>query len=512
VNSQVIARNSMAYGIETASGILATLATSIAMARVLGPEKLGYFNYIMLLTNMSGVIGSLGVPLTARKYMAEYLGRGEPGVARSIFFYTLRAQTAMAFLLMCAGLVLVYTVAEPAQRTMSAFQVASVFPSMLVGIPSQANLAAENMRANVPGAVVSQLIYLIAVALSLSFGWDLLGVAIGILAYRSIELAMRLIPVLKWMRSLPAVALPPELRRKMWSFSGHGTMLMLLYVVVWNRSDVLFLKWLHPDIAQVSFFSAAFGVSEKILLAPMVFVSALGASLMAQYGRDPAKLPRMVVTAGRYVLLFALPMLLGTAVLSRAIVPAVYGGEYGPAIPVLGVAATLAIFKSILHPAQQALQATENQRFLVWWGCLCAALNIGLDILLIPRHGALGAAWANGLAQAAAGVGIWIRAWQVFRFRVEAGGILKIVAASTTMAAAVWALTASLGAWSAAAVGVPAGAIVLFVAFRLLGVLTEEDRERLLHARKAMPAVARRPYERLLDFVRPPQAGQGAAL
>ena len=481
------------------------------MARVLGPQRLGYFNFIMWLTNVSGLIGSIGVPLTARKYMAEYLGRGEGGIARSVFFATLRVQAATAAVITATGMILVFTVSDPAYRYISAFQMASVLPAMMVGIPSQANMAAENLMANVLGGVVGQGIYIVSVILSLVFGWNLQGIAIGIFVYRSTEVVIRMIPVLRWMKSLPEVPLPSALRRKMWSFSGQGTILVLLNVVVWDRSDIVFLKWLSRDITQISFFSAAFGLTEKVLLLPQTFNSALGASLMAQYGRDSGRLPSMVITAVRYILLFAFPMLLGMAVLSPSIIPIIYGHQYLPAIPVLAVAAVLAIPKSMIQPAQQALQATENQGFLVWWGCICGAVNVALDLLLIPHFAAVGAAWANGLAQTAAAIGIWIRAWQVLRFRPDVGGIVKIVASSLVMAGLVWVISTPLGPWAGAAVGVPAGAAILFLCFRLTGALSSDDRKRLVYFEKMLPAFTRSAYARFLDFVAPASATREAA-
>ena len=81
------------------------------MARIIGPQKLGYFNYVMWLANMSGIVGSVGVPMTTRKYMAEYLGRGEPGVARAVFFATMQLQQLMSslpYLATVIVLVLIY--------------------------------------------------------------------------------------------------------------------------------------------------------------------------------------------------------------------------------------------------------------------------------------------------------------------------------------------------------------------------------------------------------------------
>src|SRR4029079_17499723 len=94
-NTRTIGRNSFWYAVETGFVFVTALITSIAMARVMGPHKLGYFNYIAWLVNSTALVGSLGIPTTTSKFMAECLGRGENGTARAIFSFTMKLQTGM---------------------------------------------------------------------------------------------------------------------------------------------------------------------------------------------------------------------------------------------------------------------------------------------------------------------------------------------------------------------------------------------------------------------------------
>ena len=99
MNTSTIARNSLWYGVEIAITMVSGILTSIIIARALGPVKLGHYTYIAWLVNIAGSIGALGVPAATGKYMAEYLGRGEPAIARAIYFATLRLQISLATLL-----------------------------------------------------------------------------------------------------------------------------------------------------------------------------------------------------------------------------------------------------------------------------------------------------------------------------------------------------------------------------------------------------------------------------
>jgi O-antigen/teichoic acid export membrane protein len=50
-NTRTIARNSFWYGLELLFGLCAALVTSVAVARVMGPERLSYYQLMVWLTN-----------------------------------------------------------------------------------------------------------------------------------------------------------------------------------------------------------------------------------------------------------------------------------------------------------------------------------------------------------------------------------------------------------------------------------------------------------------------------
>jgi O-antigen/teichoic acid export membrane protein len=499
-NTRTIARNSLWYGLEMGFVfVTATLAT-IIMARAFGPQKLGYFNYIQWLANMSGAIGSLGIPMTTRKYMAEYLGAGEAGIARAVFFATFRLQSLIGLFITIISLTIVGLLGDPAHRLVSAIQVASILPAMAVYVPAQANTARENLKANVTGSVVQGCIYLGTVILSLVQGWGLLGIAIGLFSGRAAELVVRTVPVLRWIKRLPRAPLPNELRKRMLSFSGQGTLLMLLDIVVWDRSDIVLLKFLSSDVSQISFYSVAFNLAERAMVFPQTFGTAIGATIMAQYGRDKSRLSSIASASARYMLLCSLPLLLGLAAVSSPAIRLVYGKQYIPAIPVLAAAAVLAISKPLLLPAQQLLQADEKQRFLLWFGCFCGATKIALDYVLIPHFAALGAAVANGLAQIMAVVGIWIYATRAFQLRLDILRLLRIAIVGAVMALCVFPISIAIRPAISLSLGIATGAFVFLIGIRGLRVLQDEDRYRLSQLEQRLPPSIRAISTRLVVF------------
>jgi O-antigen/teichoic acid export membrane protein len=501
-SSRKVAGNFAWNGIEQLLVIVGAMFITIAMARVIGPTRLGYFNFLYWTTNISGVIGSLGIPRATWKYMAEYRGEGRMDLVRSVYAMSLKMQIAISGLIALAGIALVLVLGDPAYRTVAILLVVSIVPQMITFIPSKANEAREMFSANVKAGVISLLVNLLGVLISLLLGWDLVGVAATVLLYRVVELGIKAGSVQRWIGAYPIVALPPDLFKKLLTFSGLGTGLMVLQFVIWDRSDILLLKMLQPDIKQIAFFSICFSLAERGLRLPQAFGAALSATQAVQYGRDKDRLYKMTADAGTYVLILAIPMLLAAAVLREPIITLLYGTKYLPAIPVFAVVALFAIPKAILTPAESLLNSTGDLKFLLYWGGLCGAVNIALDLALIPHYGALGAAYGNGTAQTLGMLGIWGRAIRHHGVAMRWASLGKVVLAACATASVI----SISQQWSEIeliriVLGSGVGALTFVLLLRLLRVFSEADRARFLQAGLALPARLHSPFREVLNFV-----------
>src|SRR5207302_7187254 len=123
------------------------------------------------------------------------------------------------------------------------------------------------------------------------------------------------------------------------------------------------------------------------------------------------------------------------ACLSGPVVSALYGAPYAPLVPVLAVLALFAIPKALLPTAQNLLQASDEQTFLVKLGGACAIVNILLDVLLVGKYGAVGAAFGSGVAQGSALAGTCWYAHRRLGLRLQVAEATRIVACGLVMGA-----------------------------------------------------------------------------
>jgi len=487
-NTRTIARNTAWFSVENIINAIVAFITSIAINRYLGPEKNGYLIFISYLANLISSLGGVGIPATTRKYMSEFIGKGDWGTARYIYFRTLVLQVGFAILSTCGLLFWVLGNASPDYKLASFLLVLSILPSMINFISAQANTATEDLSKNLPGSICAALTYLLAIAATVVFNWGVVGVGVSLLAMRTVDFLVRFFPTLKRVLAWKTTPTPPQgLLQRMVPFALQSVAVMLVAQIVWGRSEIILLKMLYADIRHVSFYSVAFTMAEQLLLVATIFGTAAGTTIFVQFGRDKSKLPDLVASTFRYIAMMSIPLHFIVASLAYPALLFFYGHKFEDAALVVTLAPLLCMFKAFQLPAQNLLESMEQQRYVIAATVLAGVIDIGVAWYLIPAHGAVGACIANGAAQLTA-VGImWIVAVHKYTVKLPWFQIVKIVIVSALASLTAHLVAARFSPIWAILLGGFAASIVLLLLFYLVRVLEQEDFNRLKILTEMLP-------------------------
>jgi O-antigen/teichoic acid export membrane protein len=503
-NTKTIARNAGWYGLETAISFIVTLSTSIAIARTLGPTKLGYIIYVQWIAWIVTNLGGMGIPETTRKYMAEFLGMGDKGTARYIYIRTMMLQTAMATVATAGIVVWVLTDATAEYRVASILLVLSIWPAMINFVSAQANVATEKLLANLPASLISTLAFFVLIIATLVFKWGVTGVGVATLASRAVDFLVRLVPTMRRILGWERVHVqPPGLSKRMTAFAWKSVTGMILALIVWNRSEVILLKHLCSDIRQIAFYSVAFSLAERLLISSTVFGLAAGATIFAQYGRDKSKLPALAASSFRYLALTSIPLHFISAALAIPALLLLYGNLYKDAAVVVTLAPLLCLPKAFLGPAQSLLESIERQAYIIFATVIAGILDLSVAWYLIPAHGAVGACVGSGVAQITAVGLMWAVCIRLCKVKIP--WVLAIKVACSSVAAALTAHYISIR--FAPLLGILLGGsgalLVLLGLFYLLRVLEPEDRTRLSTLTGMLPNAIAAPANSMLFLLAP---------
>jgi O-antigen/teichoic acid export membrane protein len=433
------------------------LIVSVILARALGPQQFGLYSLVMTVTTFAYVVARFGIGETVYRYVAELDGSGKRTLAamvrrRGLRLGLLTSGAASLALVVAAGPLAaffqhhelrVYLVVGAA--SLVPLMAGTVFENVLRGLQKYQSLLWMNV-------LISPL-WVGGCTLVVLSGGGVVGVLlVGLVAEIATLAILGCCSHRELRMSASRSAMPSWLSRRLLRYNLAVAALLLINMVVWQRSELIFLGR-FADAHQVAYYALPFSLTERLtLVAPGALVGVVLPGLAQAYGAaDGERFTSLFSESIHWLAVVTFPIALLGASLAGAVVGLLYGAEYAPAVPVLQVLLLAMVFGVLGQAASSALLGLESQGWLLKTGACAVVVSITLDFLLIPRWGALGAAVANALTQAA---------WAVAAFAPLVTRVMRSAREAAARAAAV-ALVLSVALTLEALLQLPLPAVLL---------------------------------------------------
>ncbi len=176
--------------------------------------------------------------------------------------------------------------------------------------------------------------------------------------------------------------------RRAWPLVAHGLLGLLIF-----NSDLVFLR-IFRDLASVGHYAAGYTLISFLLNLGVAYGLALLPTL-TRLGAHTSEGRSLYHTAQAHVFAAGLPVALGGTLLATQLIDQVFGMSYlpaGAALEVLIWSIPVALFRNV---AMAGLIARDRQDQVLRTTTGSTVLNLILNVVLIPRFGILGAAWAT---------------------------------------------------------------------------------------------------------------------
>jgi O-antigen/teichoic acid export membrane protein len=216
---------------------------------------------------------------------------------------------------------------------------------------------------------------------------------------------------------------------------------------------------------QAGLYAAAYRILEQSHFVPLAVMTTLFPMIAASYATDRARVQRLLQVAADYLAVVSLGALAFTLVASDQIIHLVFGPQFADAAPALPILMGAFVLISFGYLAGNMIIILRLQRVFIRYALLALAVNVILNLALVPTYGFLAAAWIT-LATEVVVVALSVRAVvRELGFAPSLTRILRTVVAAGLLAVALAGLReagAELGILAAAAVVLyPALLIVL---------------------------------------------------
>lgn len=144
---------------------------------------------------------------------------------------------------------------------------------------------------------------------------------------------------------------------------------------------------------QAGLYAAVYRVLDRAQMIPTAVMTTLFPLLAAAWPADPARVRALVQAAVDTLMVIALPALALTIAASDEIVTLLLGDEFEAAAPALPVLMGAFVALSFWHLAQSMVIVLGRQRRLIVYTTVALIFNVALNLVLIPSHGFMAAAW-----------------------------------------------------------------------------------------------------------------------
>jgi len=379
----------------------------IVLARWLGAADLGLYRMVITVYGIATLAGTFGIPAALVKYTAEYeddkdrlsqtitsglISSAIFGVVTAILLYALSGTLASVF--------------HASELTHLLRILAFVFPiTSILQITMALLNGLREMKAYAFLVVLQSFLMILFVVAFVRLGFGVEGAVFGLILSVAGACIGGLYLSRKFLRLNPRSLIHNS--RKLVYFGSQLFGANAVNVIA-NHADIMIIGYFLAT-ADVGYYSIAISLSMFLTLIPSAIQTITYPATSRYWSQDNHQaLRKMIDKSMKYSACILLPVGLGVGFFSTEIVTVTYGGGFVYAAPPLVVLLVARVIRgSTIIPIGGSFSAVGRPDIALKTTVLSAGANIGLNILLIPRMGMLGAAVATTVSLLLA-TAIWL--------------------------------------------------------------------------------------------------------
>jgi O-antigen/teichoic acid export membrane protein len=228
---------------------------------------------------------------------------------------------------------------------------------------------------------------------ALLFGAGELGVAWAYTLARFLTAGLAVYYLLKHTRLLERIS-PDRMHVELLTFSAPFTITTIMSKVL--KDFDTFLVGYFSTTGAVGSYNVAYQLALLITIFSMGFGYMLMPVLSEHHAQEEwAEVRRIYEVGAKWMSLASLPVFFAIAFFAPVVIRWTFGGEFVSGASALSVLAAGFLFSVVTGPSSNALMVMGYSKRIMYNNIFVTLLNVGLNLILIPRYGIVGAAGAT---------------------------------------------------------------------------------------------------------------------
>lgn len=404
-----ISKNIKSNYIRMIIGAILSFVASIVLTRGLGPEKYGIYTYITWFTGTIACLCGFGIEGTITKFLPQYYFNGNIEDSGLLIKKVLRLQVILISII---SVVLLGTI--PLWKGMLkvnasdiyillALGILNILPTILSSIFTSSVQALQRFdifaKVMIQTQIITFILNLIIVVLFKKIEYILIVLILStiyqvIIYYKDIQ------KVIKFsIKDLFKNQIVMKEKNRIKKYAKYMYINIVWQQVVWTRSEYFFLGF-YCNAKEIALYGLAYSLVNMVSMVFSPIMNVLNnyfSELVAKKEEDLLK--NIISKITKYFTILLLLILTYAYAFSGYIIKFIYSNKYDGVATLFLIMLTGFVVMQILSVAGSIPFYYEKQKFVINVGILSGIINIVLDIVLIPKFGAKGAAIANTGAQ-----------------------------------------------------------------------------------------------------------------
>ncbi len=369
------------------SGFLLQSVYFILIARLLGPSEYGLYAGAFALTSILGQYSAMGSGTLFLRYVTADRKQF------SVYWGNILVTTTVISIVIVAALALLSgKVLGPDTRAITLLAaVANCFCFQLTASAARVFQTFEELRITAALTLANNFARMLAAAIMLivlhranAYQWSIATVALSLLTAS----ASVLVVTVRFGR--PSFSFD-QVRRNL--LEGFGYSFASSTATAYNDIDKTMLSYYGMNAA-----NGIYSMAYRIIDVATIPILAIREAAMPRFFRSGlggirGAAPFAVVLLKRALLLSVLAAV--AIFVTAPLVPHLAGSGFQETVSALRWLCLIPLFRSLHQMSGSAITGSGLQRYRTVSQMLAVALNVGLNVWLIPRHGWLGAAWSS---------------------------------------------------------------------------------------------------------------------
>ncbi|MHC4545477.1 MAG: flippase [Planctomycetota bacterium] len=364
-------------------------------ARYLKAEGFGILSFALAFTGIFGVLADFGLVRLIVREVAR-----DKSLAPK-YLANISAMKVILAIITFGLIALVVNLLGYPQHTVKAVYlialsvILTAFTRMLYSIFQ----AFEKMEYQSLGQILHGVLMLLGVIVAIKFHFSVVGFAF-IYSITSFMVLGYSYVILRWKFNKPVFASATRILEIDWSFwkptikSAWVFAVGNFFVSIYFMIDRVMLSKMKGDDV-VGYYSAAYNLINVLSVVPLAFSTSLFPVMSNYFKTSQSSLNKIYQYSVRYMYLLAMPITIGTVLLSKRIIYMVYEDEFLPSTRALNVLIFAEFFVFVDIVLGHMLVSIGKEKVNMFNAGAGALLNVVLNLLLIPKMGFVGAGIAT---------------------------------------------------------------------------------------------------------------------